>query len=57
MAAEAEQITRASPARFAASASSIAARIACEGPGAGMIPSWRADPRVGGAAPVARVCG
>ena len=36
------RITRSSPACFAASASSNAARSACEGSGAGMIPSLRA---------------
>ncbi len=36
-------MTRSSPASFASSASSIAARIACAGSGAGMIPSWRAN--------------
>jgi hypothetical protein len=39
------RITRSSPACFAASASSIAARIACDGSGAGMIP-WVREKRI-----------
>jgi hypothetical protein len=43
VAAEPEQDPRASPACLAASASSITARIAWAGSGAGMIPSVRAN--------------